>query len=123
TLNLEGSNQGIVAANIWQTWALSATSMVWQSNTSDDPGFCPQASPCTLAAFAARYPNGAWGQIQLGLGAGVNATTGYVDTVNISDGTTTFTYDFEVPAASASTATITAGAATATGGSVSITLN
>jgi len=120
TLNFEGSNQGSVTANQWEMWTLGATSRVWQSNTTD--GFCQIAAPCTLTAFAAQYPNGAWGQIQAGLGSGAPAgSIGYADNVQISDGATTFTYDFETP--SPSTATITAGAATATGGSVDITLN
>lgn len=106
TLNFEGSNQGAVTPNAWQTWTLGPTSLVWQSNTTD--GFCLQAAPCTLAAFAANYPNGAWGQLQLGLGAGVAAgTVGYVDNVTVSDGTTTFVYDFEVAQVPTTTTTTT----------------
>ena len=95
TLNFEGSNQpGGVVANQWQTWVLGPTSLVWQSNQTDP--FCPIESPCTLAAFAAQYQAGAWGQIQVGLGLGVGPdAVGNVDNVQVSDGTTTFTYDFE----------------------------
>jgi len=122
TLNFEGYYQPTApVANTWQTWTLGPTSMVWQSNTTG--GICQPAAPCTLAQFAAQYPQGAWGPIQVGIGVGPVAATAYADNVQISDGTTTFAYDFEVPAASASTASITPGAATATGGSVSITLN
>jgi hypothetical protein len=111
TLNFEGANQTPApAADVWQTWTLGPTSLVWQSNQTADPGFCPQSTPCTLAAFAAHYPNGAWGQIQVGLGAGVGPTTSYVDNVQISDGTSTFTYDFEpasIPSTSPSSPTPT----------------
>ena len=101
SLNFEGSNQGTVVANQWQTWKLGPTSLVWQSNQTD--AFCPITAPCTMAAFAAQYPNGAWGQVQAGMGSGVPAgSTGYVDDVNVSDGTTTFTSDFEVPSPSTS---------------------
>ncbi len=96
TLNFEGVNQTPApAANVWQTWRLGPTSLVWQSNQTAEPGFCPQATPCTLAAFAAHYPTGAWGQIQVGLGAGLTSVTSYVDNVQISDGTSTFTSDFD----------------------------
>src|SRR6478736_5152730 len=44
TLNFEGSNQGSVSANQWQTWTLGPTSTVWQSNSAD-ASFCVQASP------------------------------------------------------------------------------
>ncbi len=101
TLNFEGAKQQTTApaANVWQTWTLGPTSMVWQSNQTTDPGFCPQATPCTLADFAAHYPNGAWGQIQVGLGTGLTPVTSYVDDVQISDGTSTFSYDFDpIPA-------------------------
>ena len=75
-----------------------------------------------MTEFVSQYPQGAWGQIQVGIGTGVPAdSTGYIDLVQVSDGTSTFVADYEP--AGASTATITAGAATATGGSVSITLN
>jgi hypothetical protein len=109
------------AAGVWQTWTMGSTSgQLWQTNQTD--GFCTPAAPCTVADFAAQYPNGRWGSIQVGLGTGVPAATSYVDNVQVSDGTTNFVYDFEVPAAASSTATITAGAATATGGSVNIAL-
>jgi hypothetical protein len=105
TLNFEGSNQGTVSANQWQTWTLGPTSRVWQSNTSD--GFCQQAAPCTLSAFAAQYSGGAWGMVQVGLGAGVPAgSTGNVDDVHVSDGTTTFVYDFDVTPPPTTTTTI-----------------
>jgi hypothetical protein len=105
TLNFEGMKQATApAANVWQTWTLGPTSLVWQSNQTADPGFCPQATPCTLAAFAAHYPNGAWGQIQVGLGAGIGPLTSYVDDVQISDGTSNFTYDFEPPSSPAAAA-------------------
>jgi hypothetical protein len=106
TLNFEGAKQKTPApaANMWQTWKLGPTSLVWQSNQTADPGFCPQTTPCTLANFAAHYPSGAWGQIQVGLGAGLTAVTSYVDDVQISDGTSTFTYDFEPPSSPAAVA-------------------
>ena len=121
TLNFEAVYQTPApAANTWQTWTLNSDARVWQSNSAD--GICGQATQCTMTEFANQYPQGAWGQIQVGIGTGAPAgSTGYVDLVQVSDGTTTFVADYE-PAA-ASTATITAGAATATGGSVSITLN
>jgi hypothetical protein len=111
TLTFEGSDQAsLAAANTWQTWTLVPDSRVWQSNQTDDPGFCPQATPCTLSEFVARYPDGAWGQVQVGLGAGApSGAIGYVDNVRISDGTTTFVSDFDVPAAFNSTATIVTG--------------
>jgi hypothetical protein len=103
TLNFEGSNQGSVTPDQWETWTLGPTSRVWQSNTTG--GFCQIAAPCTLTEFVVQYPNGAWGQIQIGLGSGAAAgAVGYADNVQVPDGTTTFTYDFETP--SPSTATI-----------------
>ena len=98
TLNFEGAKQTTApAANAWQTWKLGPTSLVWQSNQTEDPGFCPQATPCTLADFAAHYPNGAWGQIQVGLGTGLTPESSFVDDVQISNGTSTITYDFGPP--------------------------
>jgi hypothetical protein len=92
--------------------------VVWQSNQTDDPGFCPQAEPCTLSEFAAHYDTainpGAWGQLQLGMGAGLPAGSGNVDNVIVSDGTTTFVYDFEVTAAATTTTTSPAGSGSTT---------
>jgi len=106
TLNFEGSNNGTVSANQWQKWTLGPTSVVWQSNQGD--GFCPITAPCTLAAFAAHYDTGAWGQLQVGLGAGVPAgATGNVDDVQVSDGTTNFVYDFDVTPLPTTTTTTT----------------
>jgi Putative Ig domain len=110
TLNFEGAKQTQApAANVWQTWRLGPTSRVWQSNETADPGFCPQATPCTLAEFAAHYPNGAWGQIQVGLGGGLTQATSYVDDVQISNGTSTITYDFEPHRPSITTTTLPDG--------------
>ena len=119
-----GAPNGPHIAGQWQTWTLSPTSTVFQSNTTD-AGFCVQAAPCTLAQFAARYSGGAWFQVQLGIGSGAAAgSLGFVDAVSISQGgTEVLNTDFEIPAASSSTATITPGAATATGGTATVTLN
>ena len=102
TLNFEPANNGTVAVNQWQKWTVSGSSMVWQSNTVD--GNCGQGAPCTLSAFAALYPQGAWGQVQLGLGAlgSGPATSSIVDDVTIAEGATTFGYDFEVQAVTTS---------------------
>lgn len=100
TLNFEPSRQGTVTANQWQKWTVSPTSTVWQSNATGN--FCVQATPCTLAQFAAHYPTGAWGQVQLGIGAGAPggpAVSSFVDAVTIAEGTATFGYNFEVAAA------------------------
>jgi hypothetical protein len=116
TLNFEGSNQGTVNANEWQTWTLGTDALVWQSNASD--GFCQQADPCTLAEFAAQYPDGRWGQIQIGLGAGVSAgSTGNVDDVHVFAGSAgEFVFDFELTAPTTTSTTTTT--TTAAGGGV-----
>jgi hypothetical protein len=102
TLSVEPSRQGTVTPGQWQAWTLGPTSTVWQTNTSDG-GFCIQSAPCTFAEFLARYPNGAWGQAQLGIGSGAPAgATGFVDAVTITDGTTSLFTDFDPPAASPS---------------------
>jgi LPXTG-motif cell wall-anchored protein len=102
TLSVEASRQGTVVPGQWQTWTLDADSIVWQSNASDD-GFCIQSAPCTFAAFIARYPDGVWGQAQLGLGSGVaGPASGFVDAVTISDGEESQFTDFDPPAASPS---------------------
>jgi hypothetical protein len=123
TLSFEPVRQPTpVETATWQTWTLGPGSLVIQSNQSD--GRCNSVTPCTLAEFAGLYPQGAWGPVDLGLGSGAPAgATGFVDNVNISDGTTTFTYDFEVPDALDSSATITAGPPTSTGGTVNVTLH
>ena len=102
TLNFEPINNGTVLANQWQKWNVSDSSMVWQSNATGS--FCVQAAPCALSAFAAQYPNGAWGQVQLGIGALGTATdvSSNVDDVTVAEGNTTFGYNFEVAAASVS---------------------
>jgi hypothetical protein len=119
SLHFEPSNQPAPPAvpNEWQTWTLGPTSLVWQSNQVDDSGFCPQAAPCTLQSFASRYPGGAWGRIQLGLGAFVapENVTSYVDNVQILDGNNgLFVYDFERFEAPPTTTTNPAISATTT---------
>ena len=94
TLNFEPSNNGTVTPNEWQQWTIDDDSLVWQSNAGDN--FCQIASPCTLAEFASQYPQGAWGQVQIGLSL-VGATS-FVDAVTIAEGATTFGYNFEAPA-------------------------
>jgi hypothetical protein len=85
TLSFEPSRNGTVTPGQWQTWTLGPDSIVWQTNATG--AFCQRASPCTLAQFAARYPNGVWGTAQLGLGSGVaGLATGYADAVAIGDG-------------------------------------
>jgi hypothetical protein len=123
TLSFEPVRQPTaVETAVWQTWTLGPTSLVIQSNQTD--GQCNSVAPCTLAQFAALYPQGAWGPVDLGLGSGVTGgTTSFVDDLHISDGTTTFTYDFEVPKPDDSTATIAAGPPTPTGGTVNVTLH
>lgn len=98
-----------------KTWTLGLDSLVWQSNESDN-GFCPITAPCTFRDFAARYPEGAWGLIEVGLGSGVPAnSTGNVDDVHVFAGTTQFVYDVEVTEPSSTTSTtVASGAATAT---------
>lgn len=108
----------------WQTWDIGPASEVFQSNTSDE-NFCIQSDPCTVSEFAGRYPNGGWGEVQVGIGAGAPAESlGYADAVVVRSGATAeYSYDFEVPASDNSTASVAAGAATATGGSATVTLN
>ena len=108
TLNFEPSNNGTVTANEWQPWTIDEESLVWQSNTGDD-NFCVQASPCTLAEFAAHYPQGAWGQVQIGLGVlgSQGGATSFVDAVTIAQGATTFGYNFEAVAGPTPTPTST----------------
>jgi len=123
TLTFGQPGNGAAAPGVWQTWTLSADSMVFQSNATDG-GFCVQAAPCTFAQFLARYPTGLWGQLQIGLGSGAApGSRGFADAVSVTHGVTSFSYDFEVPAASNSTATIQQGAQTATGGQAIVTLN
>ncbi|MCP2322782.1 LPXTG-motif cell wall-anchored protein [Hamadaea flava] len=102
TLSFEPRHNGTVTPGQWQQWPLGPDSIVWQSNTTD--GFCVQATRCTLAEFVARYPAGAWGQAQLGLGSGVaGPADGYADAVTITDGATSQFTDFDpTPAPSAS---------------------
>ncbi|NUR71923.1 MAG: LPXTG cell wall anchor domain-containing protein [Hamadaea sp.] len=94
TLSFEPRHNGTITPGAWQQWTLGPDSIVWQTNTGD--GFCGQAAKCTLAEFAARYPAGAWGQAQLGLGSGVaGPADGYADAVTITDGTTSQFTDFD----------------------------
>lgn len=122
TLSFEPSRNGTVEGGVWQTWELGPDSIVIQSNASD--GFCTIAASCTLSEFAAQYPGGGWGMIQVGIGSGAPAgAVGFADAVLVRDGTTAeYFYDFEVPASAASTASIAPGAATATGGAATVTL-
>jgi hypothetical protein len=101
TLSFEPRLNGTVTTGGWQSWALGADSTVWQTNATD-AGFCVQAAPCTFAAFVARYPNGVWGQAQLGLGTGVpGPAAGFADAVTLRDRTTEQFTDFDPVAASA----------------------
>jgi LPXTG-motif cell wall-anchored protein len=94
TLNVEVRLNGTVTPGEWQKWTVGPTTTVWQSNATD--GFCIQSAPCTLAEFALRYPDGAWGEAQLGIGSGVQGpATGYVDAVTINDGAKAFFTDFD----------------------------
>jgi hypothetical protein len=93
TLSFEPSRQGEVVGGEWQEWELGPTSVVWQSNAAD-AAFCVQADPCTFAQFVDRYPTGVWGQVQLGIGTGVAAATGFVDAVTVVDRTTRLSTDF-----------------------------
>lgn len=105
TLNFVPLQNGTVVPNTWQTWTVTASSLVWQSNGTG--GVCPQVTPCTLAVFMAKYPNGAWYRTQLGLGTNVaGPTKSYVDKVTIVDRGTPYDYDFEPAPAQASTASI-----------------
>jgi hypothetical protein len=120
TLNFEPSRQGTLTANQWQTRTVSAGSTVWQSNATDS--FCIQSFLFTLAQFAAHYPNGAWGQVQLGLGtfaASRAPVSGFVDNVTIAEGATKFGYNFE---AASPRRRRSPRAATATGGTATVTL-
>lgn len=125
TLNFEprSNQQSPAVAGEWQEWVLDADSLVWQTNTSS--GFCVQATRCTLAEFAAEYPDGGWGVIQLGLGSGVAADgRSFADDVMVRNGTTDeFAFDFEVAADLNSTAAVAPGAATDTGGTAIVTLD
>lgn len=115
TLNFEPSLQGPVNANSWQTWTASGTSTVWQSNATGN--FCVQATPCTLTEFAAHYSDGAWGQVQIGLGTfppGGAAVSSFVDNVTIAEGEARFSYDFDIPAAPSSSPAPTTSAPTTT---------
>jgi LPXTG-motif cell wall-anchored protein len=97
TLSVEASRNGTVKPGQWQTWTVGPTTTVWQSNATDS-GFCVQSAPCTFAAFVARYPAGAWGEAQLGLGSGIaGPATGYVDAVTVTDGPETSFTDFDPP--------------------------
>lgn len=96
TLSFEPKRNGVVVAGQWQPWTLGPASVVWQSNATD--GFCLQSAPCAFADFVARYPDGAWGQAQLGLGSGVaGPANGYADAVTITDRTTVQFTDFDAP--------------------------
>jgi hypothetical protein len=83
----------------WQQWTLGPTSTVW--GTLAAAGQCPQNDPCTFAEFQTFFPTGVWGQVQLGLGTGVAAATGFVDAVTVMDRTTRLFTDFG-PAVAAS---------------------
>jgi hypothetical protein len=123
TLIFTGDLNGTITPGQWQTWTLGPDSLVTQSNASD--GFCVQPTTCTLAQFAAQYPDGAWGQVQVGVGTGsIGGSRGFADAISVSqDGTELVDADFEIPAESNSTATIVAGEATETGGTATVTLN
>ena len=114
TLNFSPAEQSTAPApNVWQTWTLGPDSKVFQSNTSDD--FCTITASCTLSAFAAHYPRGAWGQVQIGLGSGAPANaSGNVDNVNFVTASKSFSYDFDVPAAPSSSPAPTTSAPSTT---------
>ena len=127
TLTFQPQYNGPVENGVWQTWEIGPESIMFQSNTSD-AGFCNDPATCTLQAFMDRYPDGGWGEIQVGVGSGVPAgSLGYADAVvvrgNVGGTPQEYAYDFEIPASEASTATITPGPATSTGGSATVTLD
>ncbi|MHA7985729.1 hypothetical protein ACX9R5_07970 [Rathayibacter sp. CAU 1779] len=122
TLSFGQPGNGTAASGQWQTWTLTDDSIVFQSNAGDG-GFCVQATPCTFAAFAARYPTGVWGQVQVGLGSGAApGASGYADAVSVTHGSTAYSYDFEVPAVENSTASVQQGSVSSTGGQAAVTL-
>jgi hypothetical protein len=122
TLTFGQPGNGTAASGTWQTWVLSDDSMVFQSNASDG-GFCIQSAPCTYGEFAARYPTGVWGQLQLGLGSGApSGATGFADAASVTHVTSLYSYDFEVPAAQNSTASVQRGNASSTGGQAIVTM-
>ncbi|WP_027345899.1 LPXTG cell wall anchor domain-containing protein [Hamadaea tsunoensis] len=96
TLSFEPKRNGTFLAGQWQSWTLGPDAIVWQTNTTD--GFCGQGAPCTFAAFVAQYPQGAWGQAQLGIGTGVvGPADGFADDVTLVDGATTQNTNFDPP--------------------------
>ncbi|MDD9369813.1 MAG: hypothetical protein PV358_06860, partial [Acidimicrobiales bacterium] len=112
--------QGPVVAETWQTWTLDQSSIVWQTNAASP---CVQATPCTLAALVAAFPNAAWGTVQVGLGSGLaNPTVSYADAIDVSAGGESFAWNFEPPADQLSSAVIGDVTPTETGGTVSVTL-
>lgn len=123
TVSVEASRQapaqGPVEADTWQTWALDASTVVWQSDASDA---CPMAAPCTLAEFVTAFPNARWGTVQVGIGSGAPAGASYVDAVEVSVGAEAFAWDFELPADQRSSAMLGTVTPTATGGTVPVTL-
>jgi hypothetical protein len=123
TINVEASRQtaqGPVVAETWQTWSLDQDSIVWQTNAAST---CVQATPCTLAALVAAFPDAAWGTVQVGLGSGIGTpAVSYVDAIDVSAGGESFAWDFELPADQRSSAAIGAVTPTATGGTVPVTL-
>ena len=122
TLSFAPSGNGVPAVGQWQAWTLSGTSEVFQSNQTD--GFCTLATRCTLDEFIQQYPNGAWGQVQIGLGSGAPAgARGFADALSLTHVQTAYSWDFEVPAGSNSTATVQRGVQTSEGGQAAVTLN
>jgi hypothetical protein len=75
-----------VVGGEWQQWTLGPNSRVW--GTLGATGQCPQNAPCSFAEWQAAFPTGFWFQVQLGLGTGVAAATGFVDAVTVVDGST-----------------------------------
>ena len=68
TMSVEPSVIGTVTAGGWQDWALTDTTLVWQTNATG--GFCLITGPCTFAAFKAQYPAAAMIGVQAAIGTG-----------------------------------------------------
>ena len=90
----------------WQRWN-TLTGKWWATGgVGDDPGNCPQATPCTWSQVLAKFPtaqvnpNPSLGAVLFKVGSGPASFTGNVDalTIGIDDGAgaiTTTNYDFE----------------------------
>ncbi len=96
TMIVELAYNGGVTEDVWQTTNLDANTKVWQ--TTDDGGFCNQATQCTFAEFKTQYPDAAIATLNVGLGTGIAAVTSYVDGITFTADGATDTWDFELAA-------------------------